>query len=140
ERELDVQFPCERAEVLEFVVVPRDPGGEAVQDVPLLDLLVEGGRQDLLAILLAADLDDELPGDLPRGPPDVVFARVPLIEVHADELDLHRGQSEVVDVLDPVPQRPPLARQGDAGRPKTNHALTERRRATVRLLFCKACY
>src|SRR5207249_5055574 len=132
ERQLDVQLPRERAEVLELVVVPRYPGCEAVQDVPLLDLLVEGGRHDLLAILLAADLDDQLRGDLPRGPPDVVFAGVSLVQVHADELDFHRGQAEIMDVLDPVPQRPPLARQRDARRPKTNHALTERRTAAIR--------
>src|SRR5256885_535157 len=87
---------------------------------------------------LPADLDDQLRRDLPRRAADVVLARIPFVQVHADQLDLHRRQAEIVDVLDSVPQGPPLAGQWDARRPKTNHALTERRMATARLLFCKA--
>ena len=138
QRQLDVQFPREIAELFELVVVPGDAGGEAVQDVPFLDLLVQRGREDFLPLLLPPDLDDQLRRDLPRRAADVVLARVPFVQVHADQLDLHRRQAEIVDVLDSVPQGPPLARQWDARRPKTNHALTERRMATARLLFCKA--
>src|SRR5207302_908504 len=92
----------------------------------------------VLPLLLPTDLDDQLRRDLPRRAADVVLARVPFVQVDADQLDLHRRQAEIVDVLDSVPQGPPLAGQWDARRPKTNHALTERRMATARLLFCKA--
>src|SRR5207247_2160682 len=84
------------------------------------DLLVQGGREDFLPLLPPSDLDDQLRRDLPRRAVDVVLARVPFVQVHADQLDLHRRQAEIVDVLDSVPQGPPLAGQWDARRPKTN--------------------
>jgi len=135
--ELDVELPCQLAEFFEFVVVPGDAGGEAVEDVALLNLPVQGGREDLLPLLLPPDLDDELPGNLSRSSTNVVVARVPFVQVHADQLDFHRRQPEIVDVLDSVPKGPPLAGQRDARRPKTNHALTERTKAAARLLFGK---
>src|SRR5207244_10277359 len=124
QRKLDVHLPGEISELLEFVVIARDPGSQAVEDVPSLDLRVEGGDQDFLAVFLPANLNDELPRNLPRGSTEVLVARIALIELHAGELDLHRREAEVVDVLDPVPQRPAFARQRDSGRPKTNHELT----------------
>ena len=42
------------------------------------------------------------------------LSRGPLEHVHADELDLHRAQAEVVHVLDPIPEGAALARKGDA--------------------------
>src|SRR5207245_1119692 len=87
---------------------------EAVQDVPFLDLLVEGRHEDLFAVLLAADLDNEFARDLSQRSAEVLVARVPFIQVHPDELDFHRRQAEVVDIFDAVPYRAALARQGEA--------------------------
>src|SRR2546427_1267214 len=138
QRELDVHFPGEVSQFLEFAVVPRDPRREAVEDVPFLDLGLERGDQDLLAVLLPADLDDELRGNLPRGPTDVLVTRVPFVQVHSDELDFHGREAEVVDVLDAVPQRPPFAGQRDSRRPKTDHEPTPDEEADTRLLFWPA--
>jgi len=107
--ELDVELPRERPELRKLEVVVRDPRGQAVQDVPLLDLLGEGRDQGLLPVLPPTELYDELAGDFPHGPPDVLVRRIALVHVHPDELDLHRGEPEVVHVLDAVPQRPTLA-------------------------------
>src|SRR5207249_11884640 len=134
-RKLDVHFSGEVSQLLEFPVVARDSGREAVEDVPFLDLGLEGGDQDLFAVFLPPDLDDELAGDLPRGPTEVLVARVPSVQVPPDELDFHRRQPEVVDVLNPVPQRPALTRQRDSRSPKTDHELTPEEEDDTRLLF-----
>src|SRR5207249_5948473 len=45
--------------------------------------------------------------------------------------DFHGREAQVVDVLNPVPQRPPFAGQRDSRRSKTDHELTPRKKPTL---------
>ena len=85
---------------------------------------MEVGDELHLPVRRPSQADDELPGDLADRVADVLVRGEPLVQVHADELDLHRGEAEVVDVLDPVPERAPLATQRDSRRAEPDHGGT----------------
>ena len=122
ESELDVELPRDLPELHQFEVVAGDPAREVVQVVPPLDRRGEVGEEGRLIVVGGpADLDDEFAGDLTDRVPDVLVRREPFVQVDANELDLHRGEAEVVDVLDPIPERAALAAEWDSRRAEPNH-------------------
>jgi len=137
----------------------EDDIGRTPREIPA-ELIVQIGRKEERKEVLTSALDEKIEkgdvlyslasgiagdyheleelGDLARGPTEVLVARVPFVQVHADELDFHGREAQVVDVLDSVPQRPPFAGQRDSRRSKADHELTPDEEADTRLLFWPA--